>query len=547
MDKTEPMDTEDNGAEQQPRPNILFIITDQHRRDHVGFMGNDVVRTPALDELAASGMVFDQAWVANPVCMPNRSTLMTGRMPTAHGVIFNDRSLEWGANTWVRAMQTAGWRTGLIGKSHLQHGMSRNSVYPIKADAVAAEGWPDGWDHLEDEEQYENAARSGKAEPDWPESFYGFGHVELTIDHGAKVSGHHLHWALDRGARWEDIVIVQDEASPFAKRSDRWWQVYQPPYGSEFHSTTFVTERTIDFIEQATAADEPFVAWASFPDPHHPMTPPGEWFDRHDPADMQLPASINDPLDGAPEYLRHTQQLSPTEQRQYVTPCGATDHDLVRECIAATYGMVEMIDDGVGKIMARLDELGQRDNTIVVFTSDHGDMMGEHGLMLKGYMPYCGTLRVPLVIDDPRRPAGRTQSLAGSIDLASTMLDLVGLSDYHGMQGTSLAPVLDDATQTVRDEVLIEDDFPDELAKRTPIPAKTRTLVTSDGLKYTRQSSGDELLFNLLDDPDELVDLKKTDGNTRAMMVERLADALMAADDQARGAPVVARVPAKRP
>ncbi|MXZ15471.1 MAG: sulfatase-like hydrolase/transferase, partial [Acidimicrobiales bacterium] len=115
-----------NGAASQP--NVLFIITDQQRADHVGFASNDVVRTPNLDALAARGMVFDNAWVANPVCMPNRSTIMTGRMPSSHGVVFNDRSLEPGANTHVRQFRAAGYCTALIGKSHLQHGMSRNAV-----------------------------------------------------------------------------------------------------------------------------------------------------------------------------------------------------------------------------------------------------------------------------------------------------------------------------------------------------------------------------------------------------------------------------------
>lgn len=112
--------------------NVLFVITDQQRADHNGFMGNDTLATPHLDALARRGMVFDNAWVSNPVCMPNRSTIMTGRMPSAHGVIFNDRTLDWGANTFVRRFRKSGYRTGLIGKSHLQHGMSKNSVVAFR-------------------------------------------------------------------------------------------------------------------------------------------------------------------------------------------------------------------------------------------------------------------------------------------------------------------------------------------------------------------------------------------------------------------------------
>ena len=111
--------------------NVLFVITDQQRADHNGFMGNATVKTPNLDQLAGVGMVFENAWVSNPVCMPNRSTILTGGMPSAHGVIFNDRSLERDATTFVRRFRTAGYRTGLIGKSHLQHGMSRNAIVPF--------------------------------------------------------------------------------------------------------------------------------------------------------------------------------------------------------------------------------------------------------------------------------------------------------------------------------------------------------------------------------------------------------------------------------
>jgi arylsulfatase A-like enzyme len=124
--------------------NVLFIITDQQRADHLSCMGNPVVATPNIDAIAARGTVFHNTWVANPVCMPNRSTILTGRMPTAHGVIFNDRSLDWNANTFARRFHASGYRTALIGKSHLQHGMSRNSVSRYRGEVVARSPYPDG-------------------------------------------------------------------------------------------------------------------------------------------------------------------------------------------------------------------------------------------------------------------------------------------------------------------------------------------------------------------------------------------------------------------
>ena len=151
-------------------------------------------------------------------------------------------------------------------------------------------------------------------------------------------------------------------------------------------------------------------AWCSFPDPHHPMTPPGKWFDMYNPADMSLPDSRTDPLVGAPAHLNLFAAIHPKDQRNWVAPCGYGNDELLGEAIAATYGMISMIDHGIGRILAHLEKLGVRDNTIVVFTSDHGDMMGEHSLFLKGFMHYRGTLQVPMVIDLPGAASGRTSS-----------------------------------------------------------------------------------------------------------------------------------------
>ncbi|MGB5758457.1 MAG: sulfatase-like hydrolase/transferase [Acidimicrobiales bacterium] len=516
------------------QPNVLFLITDQQRADHAGFAGNDVVRTPNLDALAARGTVFDNAWVANPICMPNRSTLMTGRMPSVHGVIFNDRSLDWGANTHVRQFRDAGYRTGLFGKSHLQHGMSRNSVVAVEGEGAVDDPYQPGWNTLEDFERYDDDI------PEFPGSFYGFDHVELAIDHGSRITGHHLHWAIDRGGRYEDLVVPYDPASPANHRNDSWWQIYQAPYDPELHSTAFVADRTVAFIEEAAAAGRPWLAWASFPDPHHPMSPPGEWFNRHDPADMELPVTVDDPLTDAPDYLRRLSRLHPSKQRFWVMPCGvAGDHDLVRAAMAATYGMIEMIDDRVGRIMAAIERLDQTRDTIVVFTSDHGDMMGDHGLMLKGRMHFKGTLQVPMVIVDPRRAAGRSNALAGSLDMAQTLLELGGLRPYDGMQGTSLVPILDDHTASVREHLLIEDDLPHALAASRASVAKTRTLVSGSS-KYTRHDNGEEQLYDLEADRDELHHLGRSDPARRAELIERLIDAVIETADDARGAPLVA-------
>lgn len=508
---------------------MLFVITDQQRADHVGFMGNDVVRTPHLDAIADRGTVFERAWVSNPVCMPNRSTIMTGRMPSSHGVIFNDRSLEWNANTHVRRFQDAGYRTGLLGKSHLQHGMSRNAIFHTADSPAIHPSQPDGWDHLEHDEAYADGA------PEFPDSFYGFDTVELSIDHGAKVSGHHYHWAIERGARPEDLDVPQTEDNPRRRGSDAWWQVYDPPYGEEHHSTSFVADRTIAFIEEAAAKGSPWLAWASFPDPHHPFTPPGQWYDRHRADDMELPATFDDPMEGAPAYLQRLQRRGVDRMNNWVAMTGATSPEVTRAAMAANYGSIEMIDDRVGQILATIDRLGQTDETIVVFTSDHGDMMGDHGLLLKGFMHYRGTLQVPMVIADPRRPAARTTALASSIDLGPTLMDLCGIEGYHGIQGVSQVPVLDDPTASVRDRVLIEDDL--DVPPLGNFPTYIRTLVT-DTRRYSRFDTGEDVLYELHTEDDERTDLSDADPALRLDMIERLTDAMILHSDKSRGAPL---------
>ena len=249
---------------------------------------------------------------------------------------------------------------------------------------------------------------------------------------------------------------------------------------------------------------------------------------------MEVPRTADDSLDSAPEHLRRSARLHPSRQQYWVQPCGLDgDHDLARAAIAATYGMVELIDDCVGQILAAVERAGALDDTIVVFTSDHGDMMGDHGLLLKGCMHYRGTLQAPMVIATPRHHAQRTSSLASSIDLGPTLLELAGLGRYDGIGGVSLVPLLDEPAASVREWVLVEDDVRASLRGVWNVPPKTRTVI-ADGMRYTRHSTGEDQLFCLDDDPDELIDLSDDYPTLQAAMVGRLADAMIEASDTAR-------------
>lgn len=522
----------EQGAAADERPNVLFVICDQMRADHLGFAGNLVVRTPNIDRLAHVGTVFDRAYVNNPVCMPNRSSLMTGRLPSAHGVIFNDRPLDVGANTFVRRLRAEGWRTALIGKSHLQHGMSRETVRSSGLEPGRFSPHPALWDTVEHQERYEAG--------EWvdPDDFYGFEHIELTIGHGAWSGGHHYLWALEQGISHDALTCGLDPNVPIDGRSAEWWQVHPAPFPDEVYSTTFVTERTLAFIDECQAARDPWMVWCSFPDPHHPFSPPEPWFSRHDPNDIDLPRTFNDPGEDWPQHLHSTRNRPFDPAAPYVHAFGPSEAQ-ARGAIAATYGMIEAIDHGVGRI---LDSLPTDRETIVVFTTDHGDMMGEHGLILKGAMHFDACIRTPLIIRSPGLPAQRTQSLAASIDLPATILDLCDVPAYDGMQGHSLVPTLADARVTVRDAVLIEDDFPNA-GPRNGLPAQSRTLVTKDH-RMTRDSTGHTGVYDLVNDPDEYRNLN-TSGSpaVRAELADLMVDCLMTATDSARAEPVTVGLP----
>ena len=188
------------------RPNILFFITDQLRADHLGCYGNQTIRTPAIDQLAARGVSFDRFYVASPVCQPNRATLMTGRMPSLHGVRHNGISLSLNATTFVDLLRASGWKTALIGKSHLQNMTGTPTVVPASIPPPGYDAPPAGLDEAEkhdhrNDETYEQ--ENGIAWDQNPDRkfrlpYYGFDHVELCSGHATEVHGTYTGWLRAR-------------------------------------------------------------------------------------------------------------------------------------------------------------------------------------------------------------------------------------------------------------------------------------------------------------------------------------------------------------
>jgi len=506
-------------------PNFLFIMTDQHRPDHTGFGGNEIVQTPHLDALAARATRFDRCFVSNPICMPNRSTILTGRMPSVHGTRFNGIPLEWGVSTFVRALREAGYRTGLVGKAHFQNmgdmaDLPVDALFPVPGEAFDRP-YPAGWDQLED------GHRHRREKVELPDDFYGFEDVSLTVNHSDICSGHYHQWLVERGV---DPDAVQGPKNAL-QQYDGWWQVYQTALPEDLYPSRYIADRTGDFLDEVAEDGRPFFLQCSFPDPHHPFTPPGRYYGLYDPAAMPLPATFDDPHEHSMPFYRKRLGFKGS-QRVHVQPFAPTE-DQLRHALAAEYGMISLIDDCIGRIFASLERNGLADDTIVVFTSDHGDMFGDHGMMLKAGMHYEGCTRVPLLIARPGQTGAVTTSLASSIDLPHTVLELAGVPEYHGMQGSSLVPLLDGKRDAVRDEVLVEEDEIFDLAG-VGRPLRMRTLITQDGRLTLYSGSEQGELFDSRNDPLELENqYDRGVPGLQHELTDRLARRLMETDDRA--------------
>jgi arylsulfatase A-like enzyme len=525
-----------------PRPNFLLITTDQQRADHLGCYGNPQVRTPHIDALAAQGSRFARFYVATGVCMANRASLMTGRMPSSHGTRCNGIPLARSATTFVDLLRDAGYSTGLVGKCHLQNMTDLPPESPREAvpegltppraehaDAVSGR-WSDGGYDMESKAKWRDDPQHSVATP-----YYGFDHVDLCTMHGDMVEGAYARWLHEKIG---DIDLVRGPRNATPDPRITAPQAYRTRVPEHLYPTAWVGDCAERFLDQASRGDKPFFLHCSFADPHHPFTPPGRYWDMYDPEEMVLPASFYSQPDTmfAPVAALHDERAQGRGRISSTVGFAATESE-AKQALALTYGMISMIDDTVGRVLARLKSLGLDSNTVVIFTSDHGDFMGDQGLLLKSALHYQSLVRVPFVWADPDAEATAgtmTASLASTVDLPATILDRARLAPFHGMQGRSLLPLLAGHTAAGRDAVLVEEDgHAPTFGLSAPVRARTVIDATHRLTIYDR--TGWAELYNLSEDPDELSNLidDPRHAHTRARMFELLARELMLADDRA--------------
>lgn len=470
------------------RPNFLLISADQQRADCLGVAGRRI-KTPNLDKLAGQGARFTGAITPCVVCQPARASILTGQLPRTHGVHDNgiDLDPEIGGRGFAGALSAAGYDTGYFGKAHF------STYHTFKPTGAP--------------ECLKSSASYGD---DWFGPYMGFSHVELMlVGHNWFPPEKPPHGqAFERffhadGAGDEKIAKYWENGGD-TKGAAQTWHSQLP---EKWHNTPWTADRAIEWLKQDR--DQPFCAWVSFPDPHHPFDCPEPWSRLHDPADVDLPENRERTFEGRPWWHEKVLTAEPTgdkkgaEIRKAYSRIPEQTDDQLREIIANTYGQIALIDHHVGRIMETLEETGLAENTIVIYFADHGDWLGDHGLILKGPMHYEGLLCVPLIVRGPGVHVGaETDQPVSTLDLGPTLLDYAGAEPLQTQHGQSLRPLLEgDGT---REFALNEWDL---LPTRAGVALRLQTVRTRTHKLTMDEISGAGEFYDLIADPEEMNNL----------------------------------------
>jgi arylsulfatase A-like enzyme len=468
-----------------PRPrNVLFITADQLRKDALGCYGSPIVQTPTIDRLAAGGVRFENAYAAYPVCAPNRASIVTGRTPTVHRLRANGMRLPTSERTLMQVLRSHGYGTYGAGKMHF------GPQWP----------WPPDGQPISDPDL------SLALNPQPPEGafpWYGFEATQLTEDHRVGPYGEYL-------ARHGYDLSKELHSASYPQHA-----TVRSPFPEEHHQTTWITERAIDFL-QAHPDERPFFLWVSYVHPHHPFNPPAPYDTLYDPGEMPLPVWDPQEVENWPTAYRK-KYFARSGGHEAVGMCDLGDEEFQR-IKAYYYGMVTQIDRNIQRLLETLAAQGRMEETLIVFSADHGENLGDHHLLFKS-TTYEPVTSVPLIVSWPGCPqAGATRDLlASSIDIFPTLLDLLGLPtpEPSPIQGTSLAPALDDAALRLREALLIEN------------PGARRTIHTEQAFLTWHGWGEQGELYDLRTDPDCLRNL--WDAPQAAALQEELLQRLVQA------------------
>lgn len=493
------------------RPNFLIITTDQHNPTCFGYAGHPVVRTPNLDALAAQSTNFSRAYVTNPVCMPTRASLYTGLMPSGHRVRMNGIPLSRDVPTITQSLVDAGYETHCVGKIHLRPSNLPNGLDPDDADP---------YEHPEASVLW----TSGRTR-DLPLPYYGLQSAVYVGGHGSGSKGHYLHWLDEEHPNEAHLFhdkVALEPPSPAFEQFNRTSFKWALP--AELHPTAYIADRTIDYLDDAgrkrrEAGDagsvDPFFLWCSIQDPHSPFAPPAPYCYKY--SEDEVPPALLDEgeFDRMPPHFRAQYETDLVTSGSKGQSMGATT-PYRDECAAHYYGLIEQLDDHVGRVLKALRDNGLEDDTVVILTADHGEALGDHGMWGKGPYHYDSVVRVPFLVRWPGRFQGGAEheGVISLVDFAPTVLDIAGVPVPEGpvppsteapgappaWPGRSLVPVLTGEDSDTGTSALVEDD-------QDYLGFRMRTLVTQRYrlTAYSGQPYGE--LFDFQEDPSEFRNL----------------------------------------
>ena len=430
-------------------PNLLFIITDQQRKDTLAVYGNRQIHVPNLNALAAESAVFENYYVTQPLCTPSRGSLMTGLYPHNHRSYNNNIVLPESTPVLAQFLRKNEYVTAYFGKWHL-------------GDEICPQH---GFDYWESTEDYYGAKgyTCGRKRS---------GYADFLISHGQKPT---------------------DVRGEFSRNSAN-------AMPKELSKPAYLAEVATKFLEQH--GGKPWVMYVSFLDPHTPFHSANDKM--YDRKDMPVPQTFYDKPD--PTELPRATAIRNFLEKGYQDYQGMiASADAVRDIEARYWGKITLVDEMIGRIRKNLEDLGQADDTIIVFTSDHGEMMGAHKLMFKSVM-YQQAIQVPMIVHVPwlkGKPLRIAHSVSG-VDVVPTLLELMSQPIPAHLQGRTWAPYLECREKLPDRDVMVEWNgapWPPKDMKDHAQPL--RTIITPEGWKMTLAPDGYGLLYNLENDPDE--------------------------------------------
>jgi len=461
------------------QPNILFISTDQESISLSGCYGNRVIRTPARDSIAQNGMRFDNHYIASFPCCPSRATMITGLYPHNHGVVDQNIVLDEKVATLGSELKRAGYATSWVGKSHLG-----------------------GWFEPHDE-------------PTCPHSTCEMTDMGYQLTHqtgGAGGEDYALNGFDNWISGWTDYRnYLQTTDLPEEIKHDRWVGGHavmesaldgEHAYSrltAEHHMAHWMADEAIKVIDEAKDSEKPFCLKLAFYAPHHPVAPPKPYDTMYSVDDIELPESYTADTD-----LKNMPGVHPESGHTNHVASIWTDEQS-KAYLARYYGYVSYTDDQMMRVLDALKATGQYDNTIIVFTSDHGDMLCEQGMIYKhAYCGYDTLMKVPMLVQWPDGlPAGTTHDgLSSHVDIVPTLLALAGVEPASDVDGVSLVDVLSGTAASARDEV-----FEDVCNRGYMIRKGPWKFVLNAGVTGGQMVRKLDELYNLESDPNEVANL----------------------------------------